>query len=91
MNKPCECLGDKIIASVSNCLCPHRSLRPRRNNTGAVPSVTLIGRSLLLHILPPIAELLAGDAMADVSDLKKRTKTAQAVGYVQFRYQTISN
>ena len=32
----------------------------------------------MLPTLPPIAELLVGDVMADVTDLKKRKKTVQA-------------
>ena len=91
MRRPCGSLGDKIIATVSNCLCPHRDLRPRRNNTDAVPSFTLLGRSLLLHTLPPIAELLVGDVRADVTDLKKRKKQSKLVEYMRFPYQTVSN
>ena len=91
MRRPCGCLGDKIIATASDCLCPHRDLRPRRNNTDAVPSFTLLGHSLLLPTLPPIAELLVGDARADVSDQKKEKKQSMLVEYMRFRYQTVSN
>ena len=68
-------LSWRHVATVSDCLCPRRDLRLPRKNIDAVPSFTLLGHSLLRATLPPIANLLVGDAWADVSDPKKRKKT----------------